>query len=224
MEQLFLKLLNMSILASWLVLAVIVLRLFFKKAPKWIRGVLWVLVAIRLLCPFSIESVLSLIPSAETIPRDIMLTNAPAIHSGLPFVNHMVNPVLSERLAPVAHDSVNPMQVLVSGAAVIWLIGMAAMLAYGAVSFLQVRRKVREALQSVYQTGSSKIDIWSCDRISMPFILGLFRPRIYLPSNIAERDMEYVVMHEKAHLKRKDHVWKPLGFLLLVPLPSAKSA
>lgn len=208
MTEVFLKLLNMSIAAGWLVLAVILLRLLFRRMPKWLRCVFWALVAVRLLCPVSFESVLSLIPSAETIPENILITDAPAINSGLPFLNHTVNPMLSETLAPKAGESANPMQVILTGAAFIWAFGVLGMLAYLAISFLRIRKRVREAV-------CLKDNIWLCDHIATPFILGLFRPRIYLPSAMEERDMEYVLRHEKAHLRRHDQVWKPLGFFLL---------
>lgn len=208
MEAVFLKILNMSIAASWLVLAVLVLRLLLKKAPKSITVILWALVAIRLIVPFSFESVLSLIPSAETVPNDILYADTPAIHSGFPALNSAVNPVLSESLAPDIVESRNPMQVIIFIASVIWLTGMAGMLLYAAISYLRIHRKVREA-------APVQENIWLCDHIATPFILGVFRPRIYLSSDLSEQNTVYVIAHEKAHLKRRDHWWKPLGFLLL---------
>lgn len=208
MDTVFIKLLNMSITASWLVLAVILLRFLLKKAPKWIMGVLWGFVAIRLICPFSLVSVCSLVPSAEPIPPNIIVSENPAINSGLPIINQVVNPIISESLAPNIENSVNPMQIITSVASVIWIIGIIAMLLYTHISYIRICRKVREAVPL-------KENIWICDHISSPFILGMIRPRIYLPSSISEADVKYVISHEKAHLKRKDHIWKPLGFLLL---------
>lgn len=208
METVFLKLFNMSITASWLVLAVVILRLLLKKAPKAVTVFLWALVGIRLVCPFSFESVLSLIPSAETLPNDILTTKTPAVDSGIPFLNQAVNPIISGSLAPNVGYSVNPMQVVAFIGAVIWLVGIAVMLIYTLISYLKIHRKVREAVP--YNE-----NIWVCDRISAPFILGVFRPRIYLPSSIDKQDEEYVIAHERAHLKRRDHLIKPLGFLLL---------
>lgn len=124
MAELFLKLLNMSITAGWLVLAVLVLRILLQKAPKWIRCILWAFVAARLVCPISLESVFSLIPSAETVPEEIMYMKEPVIHTGVLAVNTIVNPVLSESLAPVPGDSVNPLQVITAVAANIWLVGL----------------------------------------------------------------------------------------------------
>ncbi len=208
MEAIFLKLLNMSITASWLVLAVIVLRLLLKKAPKAIIVVMWALVGIRLICPFSFESILSLIPSAETIPTNIIYSDSPAIQSGIPALNEVVNPIISDSLAPAVGNSVNPIWVITFVASVIWVAGMAMMLLYTVISYLRIHRKVCEATPS-------KENIWLCDHIFTPFIFGVICPRIYLPSAMCEQDMEYVIAHEKAHLKRRDHLWKPLGFLLL---------
>lgn len=208
MNSIFIQLLNMSITASWIVLAVIILRLLLKEAPKWIRGVLWGFVALRLIFPFSIESVFSLIPSTETISQGIGTAASPAIDSGLPFVNQVINPVLSSTLALNTAESINPMQIITSVATYLWLAGMATMLLYAVVSYLRIYRKVRESVKT--ENGA-----YICDGISTPFILGIFRPKIYLPSSMKQLDTEFVLLHEKAHLKRRDHIWKPLGFLLL---------
>lgn len=208
MEAVFLKILNMSITASWLVIAVIVMRLLLKKVPKWIMVFMWGLTGIRLVCPFYLVSVFSLIPSSETIPGDILYMDTPAIHSGVETFNSVVNPILSESLAPSVGASVNPMQVIAFVSSIIWIVGVAVMLVYTAVSYLKIHKKVKEAIPF-------KENIRVCDHVDTPFILGMVRPRIYLPSAMSEQDMEYVIAHEKAHLKRHDHWWKPLGFLLL---------
>ena len=208
MEAVFIKILNMSITASWIVLAFIVARLLLKKAPKWINVLMWGLVGIRLVCPFSLESVFSLIPSAETVPNGILYTDTPTIHSGVAVFNSVVNPIILESLAPTVGASVNPMQVITFIASIIWIMGIAVMLIYTAVSYLRIHKKVREAIP--YQE-----NIWLCDHVHTPFILGVIRPRIFLPSAMSEQDMKYVIAHEKAHLKRHDHWWKPLGFILL---------
>lgn len=208
MEAIFLKILNMSITASWLVLAIVILRLILKKAPKAISVFMWALVGVRLICPISFESILSLIPSAETVPQDIIYSEAPAIHSGVPIFNSTVNPIISENLAPEVGASVNPMQIIAFVASVVWIVGIVAMVLYTVISYFRIHRKVREAVP--YQE-----NIWLCDHIDTPFILGVIRPRIYLPSNMNEQDIEYVIAHEKAHHKRHDHWWKPLGFLIL---------
>lgn len=208
MEALFLKLLNMSIAASWLVLAVMILRLVLKKAPKWVSCILWAMVAIRLICPFFMESVLSLIPSAETVPQDIMYAQEPKIHSGVSILNSTVNPVLSESLAPAVGDSVNPVQIVTYIATILWLVGLVVMVLYAMVSYLRIRRKVAASMLL-------RDNLYICDYIETPFILGVITPRIYIPTTLEEDKVEYVIAHEKAHLKRHDHWWKPLGFVLL---------
>ena len=208
MTDLFISLFNMSITASWLVLAVVVLRLLLKKAPKWINAVLWAFVGFRLVCPFSFESIFSLVPSTETVPADIVYSSSPAIHSGIPALNSTINPIISETFAPDVTNSVNPLQVGLFVVVIVWLSGIFAMLIYSGISYIRLNRKVREGV-------GMKDNIWLCDRIDTPFILGLFRPRIFLPSGMSESDMDYVIAHEKAHLRRRDHWWKPLGFILL---------
>ena len=208
MEQIFLKILNMSITASYLVLAIVLLRFLLKKAPKWLRCGLWMLVGIRLMLPFSFESVLSLIPSAHTVPADILYAQVPAIQSGIPAVNNSLNPIIFESMAPTIGHSVNPMQVAAYIASLVWIAGMASMALYGLISYLRIRLRVREA-------APLRDNIWSGDQIGTPFILGIFRPRIFLPSSMSDEDAEYVIAHERAHLRRRDHWWKPLGFLLL---------
>ncbi len=208
MEAVFLKIFNMSITAGWLSLAIVLLRFLLKKAPKWLNVVLWGLVGLRLVLPWSFESVLSLIPSADTLPQDITTTHTPVINSGITFLNSTVNPMISETLSPTPERAINPMQTVIFIATVVWICGVALMLAYTAISFLKIRKSVREAVVL-------RDNIWVCDRISTPFILGVFRPRVYLPSNLSESDAEYVIAHETAHLKRRDHLIKPLSFLLL---------
>lgn len=208
MDTVFLHVMNMSITASWLVLAVVIARLVLKKAPKALRVVMWAFVGIRLVVPFSVESMLSLVPSVETIPSDILYSDTPMIQSGIPILNETVNPMISDVLAPTPWETANPMQIITGIASYVWIAGMILMVLYTVVSYLNIYRKVREAVPLVD-------NVWQCDRIASPFILGMIRPRIYLPSEMGEQDMGYVVAHEKAHLKRRDHWWKPLGFLLL---------
>ncbi len=169
MENLFIKLFNMSITAGWLVLAVILLRLLLKKAPKWIMCILWGFVGIRLVCPISFVSILSLIPSSETVPSDIATTNSPEIYSGVEFLNSTVNPIISDNLEPTPAVSVNPMQIILFVATVIWLVGMVAMIIYAAVGYIRISRQVREAVLL-------RDNVYECDRIATPFIFGLIKP------------------------------------------------
>ena len=208
MSAVFLKVLNMSMTASWLILAVVLTRLILKKAPKWIPCLLWGLVAIRLICPFSFESVLSLIPSSETIPANIALQPEPAINSGITIVNEAVNPVVAESFTPAPTDSANPLQIVIPVAAIIWIAGIVIMLGYALISYL----KLKKSLSVCVPAGER---ILACDEVKAPFILGVFRPVIYVPSSMSGKTLAHVIRHEKAHLQRHDHWWKPLGFLLL---------
>ena len=209
MAAVFLKLLNLSISASWLVLVVLALRLVLKRAPKWVDVLLWGMVALRLMLPFSIESALSLIPSAETLsPEVVRFDPAPTITSGVELIDNAVNPSLSESFAAAPLASVNPLYVWTYLAGWVWLIGLGAMLLYALVSYLRLRRRVSVSL-------CVRENIYLCDAISSPFILGVVKPRIYLPSGLDEVQRQNVLSHEQAHLARRDHWWKPLGFALL---------
>lgn len=202
MDTLFLKILNMSITASWVVLAVILIRLLLQKAPKFIRIILWALVAVRLICPFSIESVFGLIPNDEPISLEPSFTD--------PFTNYNSIPVINPNISPNLENNtdiiLSPVTIT---AADIWIIGMLILILCTAISYFRICKKVKEAVPI-------KDNIYLCDHIPTPFILGIIKPKIYLPSSIAEEDMEYVIAHENAHLKRYDHCLKPFGFLLLI--------
>lgn len=198
MEALFITVFNMSITAGVIAIAVIALRFLLKKTPKWIMDVLWAFVAIRLIFPFSFESAFSLIPNAEIIPQDIFTAKSPEIKSAIPIMlNQAANPPV-----PAPASSVG------FALFAVWLAGTLAMLAYMLVSFCRIRMKTREAVQS-------DGNIMLCDSISSPFILGVFKPRIYLPSLMNSAYADYVLSHERAHLKRMDHIKKPAAFLLL---------
>lgn len=209
MSGIFLKLLNLSISASWLVLTVLALRMVLRRAPKWVNVLLWGMVALRLVLPFSIESALSLIPSAETVsPEVVRFDPAPTITSGVTIIDNAVNPSLSESFAAAPLASVNPLYVWTYLAGWVWLIGLAAMLAYALVSYLRLRRRVSASIPL-------RENIYVCDEVPSPFILGIVHPRIYLPSALDEAQRGSVLSHERAHLARRDHWWKPLGFALL---------
>ncbi len=208
MTEIFLNLLNMSISAGWLILAVLMARLLLKKAPKWITVALWGMVAIRLICPVSIESVLSLIPSAQTVSPDIMVQQNPGVHTGIDALNSVINPVIDSAFAPTPGASVNPLQVWVPIFTATWLLGIGIMALYAAISYLQLKRKVHNA--TLLQE-----NIYLSENIPAPFVLGVLRPKIYLPSETAEAQRHHIIAHESAHIHRFDHLWKPLGFALL---------
>lgn len=208
MEELFLTVVNLSLTAGWLVLAVLALRLLLRKAPRWSFCLLWGLVALRLMFPFSLESSFSLIPSAQPLPREILSTATPQIQSGIPAVNSAVNPILQEALAPAAGASVNPTQVWSFLLSRIWLAGMAGLLLYALVSTLLLKRRLATATLL-------EDNIRQSEQVGSPFVLGLFRPVIYLPYHIAEEDLTYVLAHERTHIRRLDHWWKLLDYVLL---------
>ena len=208
MTELFLRLANNSINAGWLILAVLVLRILLRRAPKRVRPWLWGLVGLRLLVLLSWESAMSLLPTAETIPLDIAQAPTPAIHSGIGAVNALVNPVLEAGLQPSVGESANPLQILLPVLTAVWLLGVAAMAAYALGSYIHLRRKTATAVRL-------RENLYESEAVSSPFVLGLFRPKILLPFDLAADQAELVIAHEEAHLRRRDHWWKPLGYLLL---------
>lgn len=209
MDAVFVKLFNMSMAAGWMILAVLLLRLLLRKAPHWIHCLLWGFVAVRLICPVSFQSVLSLIPSTETIDlENIRYEEHPQIQSGVAAVNRVVNPVIENAFTPHEPASVNPLAVWMYVAGVVWLMGVAVLVIIAMVSYVRLHRQVRFAAR-LYG------NVWQCDEIHAPFILGMFRPRIFLPSGIDDASMGYVLAHERAHLKQLDHWWKPFGYILL---------
>ena len=208
MSNVFLKLVNLSISASYIVLAVLLLRVLFKKAPKWLFVVLWGIVALRLVFPFSIESVLSLLPSGETVSPDIMTDQTPSVNTGIPIINNTVNPIIGESFAPTPGDSANPLQIWIPVFTVVWLIGVASLLIYTVVSYYRLKSKVMTAVRL-------EENIFQSENVVSPFVLGVVKPTIYLPFDMDEASREHVIAHETAHIRRKDHLWKPLGFLLL---------
>lgn len=232
MDKLFIEVLNLSIAGSWMILAVLLLRLILKRAPKAMVCALWLLVGLRLLLPFSVESALSLIPSRQTVsaaivepgtlpPVRVSGQNSPAedggtalpsqvdvIDSGLPALDRALNPVINESLAPELGASVDPLQVLTAVSGWAWLLGCLVMLGYGAISFLRLKLRLREAVLAGPGVREGAM-------VDSPFVLGIFRPVIYLPLGLSERDRKMVLSHERAHLKRRDNWVKPLAYILL---------
>jgi len=209
MNELFLRLVNMSIQAGWLVLAVIALRLLLRRAPRAMLCALWALVAVRLLLPFSLESTLSLQPTQATLPVEDVLSGPDFnIESGVPAVDVPVNAYLDdhylEGVTVPAENGRNTTAVL----SAVWIAGMTGMSLYTLFSYRRLRRKTAACLP--HSDG-----VWLCDYIDSPFILGVVRPQVFLPSSLPEEAVSHVIAHEKAHLARRDHWWKPLGFALL---------
>ena len=189
MEQVFLFVLNNAITVSALIIAIIMVRALGKKMPKWITCMLWMIVAVKLTVPVQFESVMSLIPTGKPIPTNIITENNPQIKSGI-------------------SSSVNSLQIFFRIGALVWLTGVILMLTYAVATYVLIRKRV---------SVSVKIDskVYECDDISDSFILGTISPKVYIPSSLPEGAREYILKHEFAHLSRDDHLWKPLGFLIL---------
>lgn len=208
MNELFLNVFNATVMAAWTVLAVLVLRLLLHKAPAWIRCALWGIVGLRLIWPFRIESPVSLIPSTQTLPATQLYDYTPELNTGINALDQAVNPGFSQTFEAEISNSVNPLQIAVTVAGWIWFAGMAVMAVYALVSYLRLRRRVAVRMPV-------EGNVYLCDRIPTPFILGIIKPKIHLPSDLPEDQWPQILAHENAHLKRRDHWWKPLGFVLL---------
>ena len=208
MDDVFLKLVNLSISASWLILAVLVLRVVLKKAPKWVMPLLWGVVALRLVCLFSIESALSLIPSAETIPSEIVTeTREPVLYEQAT-LDIVTNPTLPSAAEVPVGVSRQQAQVDFNIYSILWLAGMAALLVHALVSAGKLKRKLATAILL-------RDNIYESEFVDSPFVFGVVKPNIYLPMHMDEGTAAYVIAHERAHLARRDHWWKVLGYLVL---------
>ncbi len=204
MTDLFFRILEISITAGIVALIVMVFRFIFKGAPRWVSCLLWALVAIRILCPFTIESEFSLMPDLSGIGKSYV-SQAETVPESRPLTQSDIS--TQEIQAPLSSEeqtSPDAGRIL----AVVWVCGMAGMLLYGGVSYLLTRRKVCDSVPY-------KDNIRQSEKVSSPFILGLVRPFIYIPFSLDKKTRRYVLAHEQAHLKRLDHIWKPLGFVLL---------
>ncbi len=208
MDDVFLKIVNLSISASWLILAVLVLRVVLKKAPKWVMPLLWGVVALRLVCLFSIESALSLIPSAETIPSEIVTeTREPVLYEQAT-LDIVTNPTLPPAAEVPVGVSRQQAQVDFNIYSVLWLAGMAALLVHALVSAGKLKRKLATAILL-------RDNIYESEFVDSPFVFGVVKPNIYLPMHMDEGTAAHVIAHERAHLARRDHWWKVLGYLVL---------
>ncbi|WP_409968100.1 M56 family metallopeptidase [Bengtsoniella intestinalis] len=206
MDKLFLQILNMSFTASVVILAVILIRLVLKKAPKVFIYALWAAVLFRLLCPFSLESAMALLPTSQPIPQDIIYQTVPQIDSGFTVVDSVVNPVLP----PVTNHttSINPIQIWLAIGQYLWIAGMIAMAVYSMVSYGKLRKRLVGAVQL-------RDNIYLVDYLDTPFVTGLISPKIYLPSSLEAAEQTYIIAHEQCHIRRFDHVTRLLGFIAL---------
>lgn len=209
MNELFLQVVNISIAASWLVLAVLASRMLLQKSPKWIRILLWGMVAIRLVSPFSMESSWSLLPSAETFSDDMLYGSGVEIHTGLSPIDRRVNEYFEETYLKDIEKPAEENNHLFGIFTGIWGMGIFLMLGYSIVRYWKLCRSIETAVRC-------EKNIFQSENVKSPFVLGILRPRIYLPFSISEEEKVYVVAHEKAHISRKDHWWKAVGFMLLI--------
>ncbi|MCQ1530419.1 M56 family metallopeptidase [Lutispora saccharofermentans] len=206
MDKLFLQILNMNITAGYVILFVIAARLLLKKAPKIFSYALWSVVLFRLICPFSFESMFSLMPiNTQTVPHNIMYSQAPQIHSGIAAIDQAANNSLP---APAVGVSANPLQVWIALGEAVWLFGIAALLIYSAYTAVRLRNKLKPA-KRIYD------NIYEMDGIKSPFVFGVLKPKIYLPPILSENDRAYIIKHEQIHIKRLDYIIKPFAFLVL---------
>lgn len=219
MANFFLELVNMSITASYLIVAVVILRLVLSKAPKWIRGILWGFVGIRLVVPFSFESMFSLMPDSSLISMQnsnvATGTDAGALPEGLDFSMGVEATLQGIEVTGVDAPAVEISSLgdasFITVIAIVWLIGLVAMLVYCAVSYLRLHRRMSDAV--IYRGG--KYAVYQSEKVASPFVLGFFAPKIYLPYKMDAADMDCVIAHEKAHIARKDHWIKPVAFIIL---------
>lgn len=198
MNELFLKILNMSISASWLILAVLFLRLILRRAPKWVNILLWGIVAIRLICPFSFESTLSLIPSAETFPKQVISGPSFDIQTGIAPADNRINDYLGDRYFEGVTVPVNNGNNVMTILTIVWIIGILLLATYTIISYWHVHREIYTAVRY-------KDNIFLSENVNYPFVLGIIKPRIYLPFNMNQQNLECVISHEQAHIRRKDH-------------------
>lgn len=210
-NDIFVKCMNMSYIATYVVLAIILIRLFLKKSPKIFSYMLWGIVFLRMVCPFSFRSIASFMHiDKNPISKDIGYMKSPVIHSGVDLVDNIANNMIRNNLVPVNEvASVNPMQIVLYTGSIMWIMVIIIILLYSVLSYVRLLKKVRTATiieDNIYET----------DRIRTPFVLGILKPRIYLPQGIKNKNYEYIISHEKIHIKRKDYIIKPLFFLAVV--------
>lgn len=224
MEKIFTVICERGISAGYVILAVIVLRLLFRKSPRWVMGILWALVAIRLICPIVVESPFSVVPK-EPLFDVVQQGDTDKETSNLKSeqqINNLTdqNQTFGKQVAEIKEHAAEQdatkdfrtdkrktdSKKMLS---TIWLFGMLVLIGYGIVGSLRVEYQLRFAVPVEQQ-------IWECDSIHTSFLWGLFQPRIYLPSGMNEETKRYVIRHERAHQKRGDHWWKVIGYVLLV--------
>ncbi len=206
LDKLFLEVLNMSYVGSIVILAIVIVRIFLKKVPRKFSYILWIVPLLRLLLPFSIESVFSLVPiNPKPIPADIGYSLSPRIETGVNNIDYSMNRILP---SPELVTSINPLQIILAILGVMWLIGTVGMIIYGCYTYYKLRKRLTDAVLS------EKGDYWS-SKVETPFVMGIIKPRIYLPDTVSESERKYILLHERTHIKRFDHVFRGIAYLAL---------
>lgn len=209
MEVLFLYFLNSNIVLALLIITILILRILIKKISKQISLLLWGIVAIKCMLPFTFESQLSLIPSAQFFDINDIYTYSFQINSGISVIDSFVNQLLGSRYYEGVTVPTGTMMTTVNILSVIWILGIIILSIGFIVNFLNLKRKL--CLSIKY-----KNNIWQCDMITSPFVFGVIRPRIYIPFNLKDNEIQYIVLHENEHIKHGDHIWKLISYLLLI--------
>lgn len=209
MEQVFRVVLNISYTGGLVILALLLIRLLLKKAPKWLPYLLWSVAFFRLLCPFSFESALALLPSVEPLPQEFLTTRTPEVYTGFALFNAYVNPAVTKSMAPAPYASANPAQILLWVLGWVWAAGLFCMLVYALYSMLRLSRRIRFA--TLVEPG-----VYESDQIDTAFIIGLVRPKVYLPAGLSAEARRIILLHERTHIRRRDYIWKPLSFFVLM--------
>ena len=204
MDSLFLTILNMSITGAFVIVAICLARLSLKRAPKMISYCLWAVAGFRLVFPFSIESMFSLIPFNNTvIPSEFTTQAVPHINNSIPVIDSAVSSIL-----PAATASTSPLQTLTMIGAYVWLAVSVTMVTYGVVSYIRLKIRMRSATRI-------EENIYEIDTIKSPFVLGVFKPEIYIPSNLNKQEYDYIILHEQTHIRRRDHINKVAAYIIL---------
>jgi beta-lactamase regulating signal transducer with metallopeptidase domain len=190
MSEAFLKIFNTSVSASWIVFAVLVLRIIFKKAPKWVSVCFWGIIGIKLIFPFSIESIFSLLPSAETVSPDVLTDKTPQINTGIPILNNTINPIIENSVSSLPENNENIFQKIIPILSVIWVCGAVCMASYAVFSYLRIKSRVKTAVKY-------KNNVFQSENVISPFVLGIIKPKIYIPFNISEENAKFVLQWVK---------------------------
>lgn len=206
MEKIFISILNMSLTGTFIITVICLARLLLRKAPKIISYALWAVAGFRLVFPYSIQNLFSLLPfKAVAIPQDIAMQTLPRIDSGITIIDNIISAALP---AATPAASVNPLQIWIAIGSYIWLFGISIMLIYSLTSIILLKRYLLNATHI-------ENNLYEADNLKTPFVIGLFKPKIYIPAGLSPEELGYIVLHEQTHIKRHDHIIKMLAYFVL---------